>query len=442
MLDTVPYGRELFLTELSSGEASQHLVADIFPGEDDGIYALYGGFYPDKDAAALLPDGRLVFAANDGVTGQEPWISDGTETGTVQLLELNDYNYIDDYLRPEQFVAVGDDVAFTAWVGGGGSRNDAMGNELVMTDGTEQGTRWFDIAPGAVGSEPDILGVVDDRLYFIATTGAQDGKEIFVTDGNEPEHLVDISDTAELLGWNDAIAYFRDVNATHGKELWAADLQTGEFSQVKDILPGSGSALAGEIYEVDLVLVGDRLVFSAYTSVAEKHVFISDGSEAGTLSVAEMLPANEGGQIEEAFALSDMLMLESESGIYAVDLSTSDYDVEQLVEYSVDTYRSGQGLQPDSDQAFFVSNEGELTVYDADSGEASALVDDVQQFKVLAEDAVYATQQTDQASYLWYSDGTQEGTRLVAELTGNAQDYDLVNAVGIKTQGEFDSSLL
>jgi ELWxxDGT repeat protein len=37
----------------------------------------------------LLPDGRLVFGANDGMSGHEPWVTDGTSAGTALVDDLN-----------------------------------------------------------------------------------------------------------------------------------------------------------------------------------------------------------------------------------------------------------------------------------------------------------------------------------------------------------------
>jgi ELWxxDGT repeat protein len=42
-----------------------------------------------NDTPIFLPDGRLLFGVNDGINGREPWVTDGTEEGTILLKDIN-----------------------------------------------------------------------------------------------------------------------------------------------------------------------------------------------------------------------------------------------------------------------------------------------------------------------------------------------------------------
>jgi len=42
-----------------------------------------------QDRPIILPDGRLIFGADDGVNGHEMWVSDGTEAGTTMVKDIN-----------------------------------------------------------------------------------------------------------------------------------------------------------------------------------------------------------------------------------------------------------------------------------------------------------------------------------------------------------------
>src|SRR5205823_3734771 len=55
----------------------------------------------------------LVFGANDGLSGNEPWKSDGTAAGTVRLADLNAGSG-DSY--PTNFLTLGNEAFFTASV--------------------------------------------------------------------------------------------------------------------------------------------------------------------------------------------------------------------------------------------------------------------------------------------------------------------------------------
>lgn len=72
-------GRELWITD--GTPAGTKLLADINKGAGSSL-----GSYPRFE---LLGDGRAIFAANDGSTGQELWITDGTKPGTKLLKDIN-----------------------------------------------------------------------------------------------------------------------------------------------------------------------------------------------------------------------------------------------------------------------------------------------------------------------------------------------------------------
>jgi len=76
-------------------------VRDIRPGS--------AGSYPQS---LTVIDGLLVFAADDGATGLEPWVSDGTPGGTRQLGDLAPGL---DASSPGLFVIAGSRVVFDAW---------------------------------------------------------------------------------------------------------------------------------------------------------------------------------------------------------------------------------------------------------------------------------------------------------------------------------------
>lgn len=71
---------------------------------------------------------------------------------------------------------LGDKIVFT-------SSTDAAGSEIWVTDGTEAGTMMLlDIVPGPEDSNPYKLTKVGDKVFFLATS-TEFGREIWVTDG-------------------------------------------------------------------------------------------------------------------------------------------------------------------------------------------------------------------------------------------------------------------
>ncbi len=114
-------------------------------------------------------NGRVFFAANDGVHGTEFWRSDGTPSGTIMVKDLNpgrsDSN-------PTDFTNFGGTLAFQAI-------DPAHGNELWTSDGTSAGTKLFsDIRPGSASSNPGFQTNMNGTDFFYANDGKH-GNELW-----------------------------------------------------------------------------------------------------------------------------------------------------------------------------------------------------------------------------------------------------------------------
>ena len=108
------------------------LVKDIIPGGGDSCYA--GCDYIELTNV----NGTLFFRADDGVYGEELWVSDGTPDGTVMVKDINpgwDSSY------PDELTNVNGMLFFSA--------QGDFGESLWKSDGTAEGTVLVkDIYPG------------------------------------------------------------------------------------------------------------------------------------------------------------------------------------------------------------------------------------------------------------------------------------------------------
>lgn len=121
-------------------------------------------------------NGKLFFNANNGTSGQEPWISDGTETGTYMI---KDVFAGANSSQPFQFIAANGKVYFQA---ASSATSDA---ELWVTDGTDAGTVLVkDIFPGTAGGAfpSGIVATPTGDLLFTANDGIN-GIELWKSDG-------------------------------------------------------------------------------------------------------------------------------------------------------------------------------------------------------------------------------------------------------------------
>ena len=124
----------------------------------------------------------LFFSANDGENGEELWSSNGTEAGTVMVKDIFTGTNGDqpNSSFPGLFVAKDDLLFFVA--------NDGeSGAELWMSDGSESGTEMVaDINAGADNAFTNTSQMVllDDLLLFTANDGTS-GVELWSSDGSE-----------------------------------------------------------------------------------------------------------------------------------------------------------------------------------------------------------------------------------------------------------------
>ncbi len=181
----------------------------------------------DPKALAVV-DGRLYFAARrvDDASGRLlPWVSDGTDAGTVPLadVELGADSFAPLGLDRPAFVQFGDRVYFAA-------SDPVHGEELWATDGTPAGTALVrDIAPGFLGSYPRSLVVWHGQLYFRARDRLH-GMELWASDGSGQGTRL-VQDIAAGASWSlpgeltptEEGLYFSAHDGVHGRELWVLE---------------------------------------------------------------------------------------------------------------------------------------------------------------------------------------------------------------------------
>jgi ELWxxDGT repeat protein len=280
------------LVELPAGSSSVALVKDINPG----FYS--APLWPDSAAGSDAHDltalgDQLVLAADDGVHGSEPWISDGTPAGTQLLADLCP-GYCTS--APRDFAAFGGWVLFVA------------GDSLWRTDGTAAGTialRAF--APPAPGLAPRELVSTGARLFFLAGTAA--GDELWTTDGT----AAGTGRVSDLAG-DGSPAWARRLTAaggrlflavhhgTTGEELWSSDGTPAGTRLVADLAPGTASSAPEALTAVD-----GLLLFAADDGTTGMEPWVSDGTAAGTYPLADLAPGAAASSPDEFTRSGDLV---------------------------------------------------------------------------------------------------------------------------------------
>ncbi len=335
------------------GQAAR-LVGDLWPGAE--------GSAPE---ALVELDGRVVYVANDGVSGRELWVTDGSGADPRLVMDLRPGAYGS---TPRFLTRMGGRLFFVADDG-------VHGPELWRTDGTVKGTVLVaDIRPGTQGSAPDGLTVVAGRLYFTADDGVH-GRELWSTDGTAngtrltqefapgPGSLF-LDDLKEWNGKLVLVAYGSTVN------LWVVDGHSGssrvlftgpEQSVVFSLTPagkdrlffladmGLGEAdlwvtrgqglstlpllhFAGD-YPAELTALGNAVYFMAGAEgffgepgdlLHGGELWKSDGTLPGTRLVRDLHPGPQGSLPSGLTALNGRLYFAADDGVHGRELWSTD----------------------------------------------------------------------------------------------------------------------
>jgi ELWxxDGT repeat protein len=374
-------------------EAGTVMVKDIWPG-----------YYRSSSPEYLTNfNGTLFFQASNAMHGSELWKSDGTEPNTVLVKDV-------DSTTRDSFAA--------AFVGAAGkaffvANDGVVGRELWTSDGTQAGTALVkDIRPGSDSSlEGDpyygYLTSVDDTVFFRAHDGVN-GQELWKSDGTEAGTgmVKDIwpgsnsSDCRYLTNFNGTLFFAAD-DGVNGWELWKSDgTEAGTF-MVKDIVPGPGSSGAG-IFD-GLVNVNGTLFFAATDGVNGLELCKSNGTEAGTGMVKDILPGDASSWPRELTNVSGMLFFMARNATGTYDLWKSNGTEAGTVMVK------NVGLSYSSHEPWLFTEAGGILFfrgYDAATGWE-----------------------------LWKSDGTEAGTVVVKDIRPGPQssfswDPELTNVNG------------
>ncbi len=224
---------------------------------------------------------NLYFAYDDGIHGTELWTSDGTTAGTVLFM---DFNPGLPGSSPEALI-VNNGKLFIDAVGSNGSYN------LYATDGIIGVTTLIRNQILLVGGHGGIHPTLGTDLYFDSDNGTGTGNGLWKTDGSTTVLVKGDIIASEVPGmWaimNNKI-YLNVADATAGTELWVTDGTTVGTHIVKNLM-ADGGGVFGNGNPKAMTVFNGMLYFSAQDDTHGRELFVSNGTEAGTQLVVDIL---------------------------------------------------------------------------------------------------------------------------------------------------------
>jgi ELWxxDGT repeat protein len=357
---------------------------------------------------------------NQGIEGFELWKSDGTEAGTVLVRTIK--NALEDYF----FTSIGRTLYFVA----GYEYGSTIGVELWKSDGTEVGTFMVkDINPKG-DSNPGPLINLNGTLYFSADDGSH-GRELWRSDGTEQGTYLfkeinadpnsGASDPGDLATVNGTL-YFTADDGIHGRELWKSDGTVAGTVMVKDIII-SGSADLSELKNIS-----GTLYF-----IVSGDIWKSDGTEDGTVMVKAVTKDAASNPLGLTI-LNGILYFTADDGLRGRGLWKSDGTeagtvmVKKNISTAISYSTGSERMVPAAGMLYFGADDGVhgWELWRSDGTEAgTVMVNDINpnsnsdpSYITNVDETIffYADDGSSNGRELWKSDGTEAGTVLVKNI--------------------------
>ena len=368
------------------------LVRDINPGAFGD-----SGSAPQQITAAA---GRVFFLASEPSSGRELWVSDGTAEGTRLLLDQcpgacdAGYLFLGELRKLLFFVAT--------------SGNPADG--LWRTDGTDDGTVY--LSSLLIGASASLGGT----LYFSGCV-AVGQCELWRTDGT-PEGTIRALDVQHVsLLTTDGHRLFFTSPGTNDLDLWASDGTEAGSARLASI-PGAEAGVHV------LSLPGEPLFF--LVGPTTQHVlWTSDGTPAGTRSLRQFQSVS----IDPVHATGGRIYFAADDGVSGQQVWTSDGTPAGT--RNVTAFAAGATLSPirrAGIRAVFISG-ARLWSSRGTPASTAPLPNPCQSCSFVGDD-VWLQEIGDRVLFFgndgvhgaepWVTDGTAQGTRLLADLCPGA----------------------
>ncbi len=267
-------GFELYRTDGTSGNTT--LVRDLTAGTANSAANRFG---------RIIHFNQLTyFTAEDGKSGNELWVTDGTSENTSLYGNFTKN-------APESVAQSAGTTGFSSYFNNFTVHNNELywmvnGRYLWKTDGISPPVKVFDTY--SPRTQKVLFAELNNKLYFVADGLYKNDSSGFrkVTQKIATTPLWSYSDadsSVKMIRYNGFLYFTAKGFNNTGDELWRTDGTDAGTTLVKDINAGPSSSMP-----YGFVVYNNKLFFIAYTDSLGHELWQSDGTAAGTTLVKDI----------------------------------------------------------------------------------------------------------------------------------------------------------
>ncbi len=420
-------GNELWQHDLTTNMA---VINDIFRGT-----------FNSSPRAFLQAGSNVFFLADNGIHGEELWKCTASGTGAVMVKDI-------------RTGAGGSQISGMIYINGTlyfSALTDENGAELWKSDGTAAGTVMVkEIAPGTAVAQPSALTNLNGTLLFAASD--TNGHELWKSDGTAAGTVmvknIAAGAAASMSPYTNTFVkigstvYFAANDGIDGAELWKTDGTAAGTVLVKDIWTAGNGASPESLTDVN-----GRLYFTADDGISGRELWQSDGTAIGTILVLDRNAGGGGSVLRNLVNADGKLFFEANgSGGGLWDLMCRATPISDTVLLRSLIFGVGGGARPAppltaiGGTVYFANVDDRLgeELWKSDGTPAgTVMVKDIvpimtanptgwfwgsNPLNLVNNNGTLFFTANDMVSgqEIWISDGTADGTKLLADLTGDA----------------------
>ncbi|HXU30684.1 MAG TPA: hypothetical protein VN851_08925, partial [Thermoanaerobaculia bacterium] len=367
---------------------------------------------------------------SEGAAGVELWRTNGTPAGTFPL---TDFPGLNPFRKPpyDLFIAAVQGKAVF------GADDGVHGLEPWLTDGTRTGTRMIrDVCPGACSGAAGPFRGQGALLYFSGTAEPSgENVELWTSNLSAPgtQLLKDLcagNCSSSPKGWVvvGSLAYLSAVDPAGRRQLWRTNGRPQGTVQLTDVAEDTGLFPLGIF---DVARAGSGLLFSSSDDLFRGELWRSDGTRAGTRLLIDLPDTDVGGSYPKRFMKAGARsFFFADDGTRGFELWSSDgtaggtHLVRELIDGPEPAAAPNVPASADAGgRLVFVTNDPFRDLLWGSDGTAAGteqLLDE----RVIPGEVLYTlgnrvfflARDEDHGFEPWVTDGTKAGTRLLVDL--------------------------